>query len=66
MILEIWKYTRNENLSSPRSGCLKGILSCFHGVRVSVCVCSPTLAGYGIIPEIRLCLRLEVAVVKEY
>ena len=37
-------------------------------VCVCVCVrrCSPTLAGYGIIPEIRLCLRLEVAVVKEY
>ena len=37
-----------------------------YGVCACVFVYSPTPAGYGIIPEIRLFLRLEVAVVKEY
>ena len=40
---KLWKYTRNQNLSSPRGGCRAGILMCFHlfkPVKVdSVCVC---------------------------
>ena len=40
---KLWKYTRNQNLSSPRGGCRAGILTCFHlfkPVKVdSVCVC---------------------------
>ena len=27
---KLWNYTRNQNLSSPRGGCRKGILTCFH------------------------------------
>ena len=27
---KLWNYTRNQILSSPRGGCRKGILTCFH------------------------------------
>ena len=51
---KLWKYTRNQNLSSPRGGCRAGILTCFHlfkPVKVdSVCVC------------VCLCLRLCLCV----
>ena len=61
---KLWNYTRNQNLSSPRGGCRKGILTCFHLFKLAcVCLCMIECACSCVSVCVWVCVLLRIGIV---